>query len=66
MFKCLDCNKVFKYDSEFERHKNRKISCIAPKKNIIFMSRQYLIGKKDIKNIVNYLKIFKIEFNLNN
>ncbi len=34
MFKCLDCNKVFKYDSEFERHKNRKISCIAPKKNI--------------------------------
>ena len=32
MFKCLKCNKEFKYDSEYNRHKNRKISCNESKK----------------------------------
>ena len=32
MYKCLKCNKEFKYESEFSRHKNRKKSCELPKK----------------------------------
>jgi hypothetical protein len=32
MYKCLNCNKEFKYESEFNRHKNRKIACNSPKK----------------------------------
>ncbi len=32
MYKCLKCNKEFKYESEFIRHKNRKIPCDTPKK----------------------------------
>ncbi len=32
MYKCINCNKEFKYESEFIRHKDRKISCNASKK----------------------------------
>ena len=32
MFKCLKCNKEFNYESELNRHKNRKIPCNSPKK----------------------------------
>ena len=27
MFKCPKCNKEFKFDSDFNRHKNRKTPC---------------------------------------
>jgi len=27
MYECLKCNKKFKYDSEYNRHKNKKIPC---------------------------------------
>ena len=27
MYKCLKCNKQFKYESDFNRHKNRKTPC---------------------------------------
>lgn len=32
MYNCLKCNKEFKYESEYNRHLNRKILCYAPKK----------------------------------
>ena len=32
MFKCIKCNKDFKYESEFKRHMTRKKSCDIPKK----------------------------------
>jgi uncharacterized C2H2 Zn-finger protein len=32
MFKCNKCNKVFKYESEYKRHKNKKNPCDIEKK----------------------------------
>lgn len=32
MYKCIKCNKEFKFESELNRHKNRKIACDLPKK----------------------------------
>ena len=32
MYKCLKCNKEFKYESKLKEHKNRKIPCNNPKK----------------------------------
>ena len=32
MYKCLKCNKEFKYESKLKEHKNRKIPCNSPKK----------------------------------
>lgn len=32
MYKCLNCNKEFKYESELNRHNNRKVPCNTPKK----------------------------------
>jgi hypothetical protein len=32
MYKCLKCNKGFKYESKLKEHQNRKISCDQPKK----------------------------------
>ena len=32
MYKCVKCNKEFKFESELNRHKNRKIPCDAPKR----------------------------------
>jgi hypothetical protein len=32
MYNCNKCNKGFKFDSELNRHKNRKIPCDAQKK----------------------------------
>lgn len=33
MYECLKCNKKFKYDSEYNRHKNKKIPCDKKKMN---------------------------------
>jgi hypothetical protein len=33
-FKCLDCNIIFKYKSQYNNHKNRKKSCIINYKKI--------------------------------
>ena len=62
MYKCTKCNKEFKFDSEFSRHKNRKIPCDAPKKeykcdicNVKFISpAQQNIHEKTKKHITNY------------
>jgi hypothetical protein len=34
MYKCLKCNKEFKYESKLNEHQNRKISCDSPKENL--------------------------------
>ena len=33
MFKCIKCNKEFKYESDYNRHKNRKTPCNEIKNN---------------------------------
>lgn len=30
MFKCVKCNKEFKYKSKLKEHKNRKMPCNSP------------------------------------
>ena len=32
MYKCINCNKEFKYESEFNRHNNKIIKCNSIKK----------------------------------
>lgn len=32
MYKCLKCEKGFKFESEYKRHQDKKISCDQPKK----------------------------------
>ncbi len=65
MYKCINCNKEFKYESELSRHKNRKIPCNNPKKeykceicNINFVRPSHKIihekTNKHIKNIQIY------------
>ena len=69
MYKCLICNKEFKYESEFIRHKDRKISCNAPKKQykceICKVEFKCPFDKnkheKTNKHIQNYNKINNIE-----
>ena len=64
MQKCLKCNKEFKYNSEFERHKNKKIPCNEPKKeykcnicNVKFISpAQQQIHENTKKHITNINK----------
>ena len=34
MYKCLKCNKEFKYESKLNEHKNRKIPCDKPKASL--------------------------------
>ncbi len=65
MFKCLNCNKEFKYESELIRHKERKILCNTPKKeykceicNINFVRLSHKNKhEKTNKHINNYNKI---------
>jgi len=33
-YKCLKCNKEFKYESKLKEHQNRKIPCDTPKENL--------------------------------
>lgn len=62
MYKCLKCNKEFKYESKLNEHKNRKIPCILPKKeykceicNILFTRPNHKINhEKTKKHITNY------------
>lgn len=71
MFECLKCNKSFKYESDYKRHKNRKIPCDAPKKeykcamcnvNFICPAEQKRHDKTN-KHIQNYNKY--IQHNVN-
>ena len=32
MFNCIKCNKEFKYESDYNKHKNRKTPCGDKKK----------------------------------
>jgi hypothetical protein len=62
MYTCNKCNKEFKYESEFNRHKNRKIVCNSKKKdykcelcNVKFISpAQQKIHEQTKKHINNY------------
>jgi hypothetical protein len=34
MFNCINCNKNFKYESDCNKHKNRKTPCVSIKKEL--------------------------------
>lgn len=34
MYKCAKCNKEFIFESEYNRHKNRKTPCNQPKEDL--------------------------------
>jgi hypothetical protein len=61
MYKCINCNKEFKFESEFTRHKNRKtdcnknnnFNCSICKSNFNYKS-DYLRHEKTKKHITNY------------
>lgn len=61
MFECFNCKKIFKYNSEFIRHKNRKLACNQPKKeykcnvcNVKFISpAQQQIHENTKKHLYN-------------
>ena len=42
-YKCLKCNKEFKYESKLTDHKNRKISCVNPIESIKLYIEQFTI-----------------------
>jgi len=60
MYKCLKCNKEFKYESKFNEHKNRKTECSKNKNfncnicnsNFTYES-EYLRHEKTKKHIIN-------------
>ena len=64
MFKCFKCNKEFKYESDYIRHKNRKTDCNNKKlyecnicnKNFKYESKllEHEKTKKHIINVNNY------------
>ncbi len=65
MYKCINCNKEFKYESDYIRHKNRKILCNEIKKeykcglcsiNFKYKSK-FIEHEKTNKHINNYNKI---------
>lgn len=61
MFKCNKCNKTYKYESDYIRHKNRKTSCNEIKNefncnlcNVKFKYKsKYLEHEKTKKHIIN-------------
>ena len=62
MYKCLKCNKEFKYESEFNRHNSNKRPCIKSNNilkcdicNIIFTRPSHkILHEKTKKHISNY------------
>jgi len=72
MFKCIKCNKEFKYESDYNRHKNRKNPCNIIKQdlscnlcNIKFnCNAEKLRHEKTNKHINNYNKC-NIQNNVN-
>ena len=70
MYKCNLCNKEFKYESEYNRHKNRKKSCINTNNlNCQYCNINFTCPynqkkhEKTIKHINNYNK--NIQNNVN-
>jgi len=64
MYKCLKCNKEFKYESEYTRHKNKKRECLTKTKykcnycNIDFKySSKLAEHEKTKKHIINSIHI---------
>lgn len=57
MYKCLKCNKEFKFESELNRHKNRKNPCNNQKKNIsvifVMLNLFVLLNKQGMKKLKN-------------
>ncbi len=64
-YKCIKCNKEFKYESKLNEHKNRKIPCNKIKNNLkcelcnVFFrwdteKRRHEKTQKHIKNVNNY------------
>ena len=70
MFNCIKCNKEFKYESDYNKHKNRKTPCGDKKKlncqycNVNFScSSNQQKHEKTIKHINNYNKYIQNNVN---
>jgi|694.fasta_scaffold53113_3 hypothetical protein len=73
MFNCIKCNKEFKYESDYNKHKNRKTPCGDKKKlncqycNVNFTcSSNQQKHEKTIKHINNYNKYIQNNVNGDN
>ncbi len=70
IYKCIKCNKIFKYESDLNRHKDRKTSCDIKKElkciscNVSFTCPyNQKIHEKTQKHINNYNEINNISNN---
>jgi hypothetical protein len=74
MFKCIKCNKEFEFESEYNRHKNRKTPCDLPKEELeckscnlkftrLFNKKKH---EKTNKHIQNYNKYIQTNVNGDN
>lgn len=61
MYKCTKCNKEFKYESDFNRHKNRKTECDKQQNNF-----NCNICKSNFKYESEYLRHEKTKKHINN
>ena len=74
MYKCVKCNKEFKYESDYNRHKNRKTSCNEIKniydckicKLKFKYKSKYAEHEKTNKHIQNYNKYIQNNVNGDN
>ena len=65
MFKCIKCNKEFEFESEYNRHKNRKTPCNQPKEELECKSCNLKFTRLfNKKNMNKQISIFKIIINI--